>query len=52
MSEVKIFFRMLAAETDIPASQIRSGIDHGRIDQLVSASRQFDKLGLFIDTKT
>lgn len=52
MSEVKILFRMLAAETDIPASHIRFGIDDNRITQLVNASKRLENLGLFIDTKT
>lgn len=52
MSEVKIIFRMLAALTDIPASQIRYGLDSARIDQLISATRQLENTGLFIDSKT
>lgn len=52
MSEVKIFFRMLAPLTDIPSSQMRYGLDENRIKQLMTASRSFEKLGLFIDSKT
>lgn len=52
MSEVKIIFRMLAALTDIPASQIRYGLDSNRIDQLISATRKLENCGLFIDAKT
>lgn len=52
MSEVKIIFRMLAALTDIPASQIRYGLDDNRIDRLISATRTLENCGLFIDSKT
>lgn len=52
MSEVKIIFRMLAALTDIPASQIRYGLDSDRIDRLIAATRTLENTGLFIDSKT
>lgn len=52
MSVLKIFYRLLAPITDIPVSQIRYGLDQGRIDTSVAATRQLEELGIFIDDYT
>lgn len=52
MSDLKIFYRMLAPITDIPVSQIRHGLDQGRIDRSVNAIKQLEDLGIFFDTHT
>lgn len=52
MSDLKIFYRMLAPFTDIPVSQIRFGLDENRIRSLVAASHDIEDLGIFIDDYT
>lgn len=52
MSEVKILFRMLAAVTGIPASQIRYGLDESRVLRLLSASAAMADFPIFIDSVT
>lgn len=52
MSPLKIFYRMLAPLTDIPVSQIRAGLDQGRIDQSIHATSKLEDLGIFFDAQT
>lgn len=52
MSEIKILFRMLAPLTDIPASQIRYGLDENRVDRLLKAMKQMEGFPIFIDAVT
>lgn len=52
MSDLKIFYRLLAPLTDIPVSQIRSGMDQGRIDLSIAATRDIEDLGIFVDDYT
>ncbi len=52
MSEIKILFRMLAALTDIPASQIRYGLDSNRVDMLLRAMKEMSDYPIFIDATT
>jgi replicative DNA helicase len=52
MSNLKIFYRMLAPFTDIPVSQIRFGLDENRIRSLVAGSHDLEDLGIFIDDYT
>lgn len=52
MSEIKILFRMLAPLTDIPASQIRYGLDENRVERLLKAMKQIEGFPIFIDAVT
>lgn len=52
MSVLKIFYRFLAPITDIPVSHVRYGMDQGRIDRSVAATKQLEDLGVFIDDYT
>jgi replicative DNA helicase len=52
MSELKIFFRLLAPFTDIPVSQIRYGLDENRILRSMAATKDLEDLGIFINTRT
>lgn len=52
MSEIKILFRMLAPMTDIPASQIRYGLDENRVERLLKAMKQIEGFPIFIDAVT
>lgn len=54
MSEIKILFRMLAPHTDVPASQIRRGLDENRGNRLLKTMRQWqiEDLPIFIDPVT
>lgn len=52
MSELKIFFRLLAPITDIPVSHIRHGLDENRVIRSMAATKELESLGIFINTKT
>jgi replicative DNA helicase len=52
MSEVKLIYRMLAAITEIPVSQIRYGLDEARIQQLVKATYKLEDAQIFLDAHT
>lgn len=52
MSEIKILFRMLSPLTDIPTSQIRYGLDEGRVNRLLGAMKQIEGYPIFIDAVT
>lgn len=52
MSVLKIFYRLLAPITGIPASQVRYGLDDGRIERSIAATKQVEDLGIFIDDYT
>lgn len=52
MSEVKILFRMLAAITGIPASQMRYGMQSGQVDMLMDSLKQIKDSPIFIDPYT
>lgn len=52
MSDLKIFYRMLAPITGIPVSQIRSGLDQARIDSSIAAIRSIEDYGIFVDDYT
>lgn len=52
MSELKIFYRLLAPLTDIPVSQIRWGLDENRILRSIGATKDLEDLGIFINTRT
>lgn len=52
MSELKIFYRLLAPLTDIPVSQIRHGLDEQRVLRLIAATKDLEPLGIFINTRT
>jgi replicative DNA helicase len=52
MSELKIFFRLLAPLTEIPVSQIRYGLDENRILRSIGATKDLESLGIFLNTKT
>jgi replicative DNA helicase len=52
MSELKIFYRLLAPITEIPVSQVRYGLDQNRILRTIAATKDLESLGIFINTKT
>ena len=52
MSEVKILFRMLAALTGIPVSNIRYGMQAGHVDLLDDSLKQVKDCPIFIDPYT
>lgn len=52
MSELKIFYRLLAPLTEIPVSHIRYGLDENRILRSIGATKDLEDLGIFINTRT
>lgn len=52
MSELKIFYRLLAPITEIPVSQVRYGLDENRILRSIAATTELEPLGIFVNTRT
>lgn len=52
MSALKIFYRFLAPRTEIPASQIRAGLDLNRVNRSIAATKGMEDLGVFVDDYT
>lgn len=52
MSELKIFYRLLAPLTEVPVSQIRHGLDETRLNRSIKATYELEGLGIFFNTAT
>jgi replicative DNA helicase len=52
MSDLKIFYRLMAPLTDIPVSQVRYGLDKDRIERMIKTTTTMEDRGIFFDVDT